>query len=154
MNRPTDPRQTRSWRGTALAVSGGTVLLRRDGAALALFLLRAYVAATGGRNGLGPGSGLSPAMRELRDALEAAMADNGHADVRTDAPLPQSVPSVGSKDLVDMKEATRMLQPLSERHVRRLAVCEAFGSVQRAGRTILVHRAEVEAYRDRRKEGR
>jgi hypothetical protein len=126
-------------------------MLSSEGVWVVQCLLRAYVAAAGARGGLGPGAGLSPSMRELRDALAVATADIGRADVRQLSDSRPSDQQSRSTDLVDVKEAMRVLD-LSARQVRRLATESGeFGRVDRAGRSILIRRDELQACAERRR---
>lgn len=136
-----------AWRGgrSALVLAGGgSVLLSRETARLVQSLLRFYVDNLSGPNGLEAGAGLTPAMRELRDAL--AVSAGGHPDSRQAVDPAACISSgpvvIRADDLVSTAEVAKLLQ-VGPRHARRLVAGDTFGTVRRIGRSNFVSRAEV-----------
>jgi hypothetical protein len=139
----------RTWHGWAVPLPGGGTYLGVDAAQLVLFLLERFAASTGAVNGLASEPIVSPLVREVRAACEVATrgaSDDGHI-LRTselDQPLSPSRPD----DLLTMGQVAEELH-VTDRTARRLAAGDHLGLVTYAGRSKLVRRFEVDAYKNR-----
>jgi excisionase family DNA binding protein len=147
----TAPGPPRTWRGLALPLPGGQVLLSRQAAALLLASLQTHRRTEAVRNGT---SGrLSADMAAVFAALGVAarppsappepMSVDGHADIGAGPDREVWPPD---DELISVKEAAEMLW-FTDRHVRRLADAAELGPVEKPGGTRLLHRSYVEAYR-------
>ena len=150
---PEPVRQPTTWRGFALPLEGGQVLLSRDAAGLLVLLIRRLE-----REGALSGGVLGQELRRLDQVLRVAiappedMSDVGRADVRMGDVDAELGSPTRADDLVDTKEAAGMLR-LSRRQVRRRANDGRLGPVEVVGRSILLQRTEVEAEQHRRQRG-
>ncbi|MDE0778207.1 MAG: helix-turn-helix domain-containing protein [Nocardioides sp.] len=139
---------TRQWR-TTVPLPGGGVYLSQDAAKMVLFLLRYYAAANAGRNGLTEVTAGSELARELREACEvAARGVSGSGQVQRTSAAPEPILSHRPDDLLTMAQTAEELS-VTDRTARRLAAAGDLGTVTHGGRTKLVRRFEVDAYRNR-----
>jgi hypothetical protein len=86
---------------------------------------------------------LSPELRELRDAVTAAIGARPGATAPEDEPEPE----IDRADLMTMREVGELLG-VGECQARNLARGDRLGVVGASGRSLPVHRVAVEVFRE------